>query len=192
MAARKKTEKIRQQIVEATSVVLYRKGFNLMSFSDIAEASAVPRGNLYYYFKTKDEVFKAVVDHRLDNMRQMLEHWDEEFRTPQERLLRFARMPLNQMQEVTRFGCPIGSLNMELGKCQPELQQVARRQFDIFREWLARQFGEFAPARNAEDLALHLLTLIQGMAVLAQAYKDPRLVEREVAETEKWILQLGN
>jgi AcrR family transcriptional regulator len=191
MISRAKTEQIRNRIVEATDALLYRKGFNLMSFTDIAEAADVPRGNIYYYFKTKEEVLGAVVEHRLDRMRPMLAGWEADLPTPLERLVRYARLPLDDIDAVVRLGCPLGSLNSELGKCQPELQAMARGQFDLLREWLAGQFARLAPGRDADALALHLLTLNQGAAVLGQAYGDRGLVEREVASAEDWLLSLA-
>lgn len=191
MAKREKTEQIRQQIVAATDNLLYQKGFNLMSFTDIADAAEVPRGNLYYYFKTKDEVLAAVIEHRLGQMRQMLDEWEQTFPTPLERLQRYVQIPLNELANVTRFGCPMGSLNTELGKAQPELQTIARQQFDMFREWLTTQFRELA-VEQPEHMALHLLARSQGLVVLANVYNDPALLEREAADINAWLEKVAN
>jgi AcrR family transcriptional regulator len=190
MNTREKTDQIRQHIIAATDNLLYHKGFNLMSFSDIAQVSDVPRGNLYYYFKTKDEVLAAVIEYRLQQMRQMLEGWNQSIPTPLERLQRYARIPVNELENITRFGCPMGSLNTELGKAQPELQAITRRQFDTFREWLATQFRELVPGEEAETLALHLLVRTQGIATLANVYHDAALVQREVEALDKWLVSL--
>jgi AcrR family transcriptional regulator len=191
MLHRAKTEQIRRQIVEATSALLYRKGFNLMSFTDIAEAAEVPRGNIYYYFKTKEEVLAAVIEHRVEETRAVLQAWDDSLPTPRERLSRHARLALEDIDRVVRLGCPVGSLSSELGKCQPELQAVAVQQFDLLRGWLTRQFEQLAPEQDADALALHALALNQGIALLAQAYGDRALVEREVALTEAWLQSLA-
>lgn len=187
MASREHSEKIRRQIVEATDELLYHKGYNQMSFSDIAEASGIPRGNLNYHFKTKDEVLAAVTDYRLGQMREMLADWDTALSTPLERLKRFAHIPLNEAKQVTRFGCPMGSLNTELGKTQQPLQSISRRQMDLFREWLGEQFSAYLPDENADQLALHLLVLTQGVAVVAHIYADVALLKREVAAIEAWL-----
>jgi AcrR family transcriptional regulator len=191
MAKREKTEQIRQQIVAATDDLLYQKGFNLMSFTDIADAAEVPRGNLYYYFKTKDEVLAAVIEHRLQQMRQMLDEWEQSIPTPLERLQRYVRIPVNELANVTRFGCPMGSLNTELGKAQPELQTVARQQFDMFREWLTTQFQELGMGEKSEHLAMHLLVHTQGIATIAQVYQAPAVVKREIEELSNWLKNLS-
>ncbi|HEY9033111.1 MAG TPA: TetR/AcrR family transcriptional regulator, partial [Pseudomonadales bacterium] len=106
MAARQKTEQQRQHIIEASDELLYQKGFNLMSFSDIAQASGVPRGNIYYYFKTKDEVLQAIIDYRVSQTEQMLAQWEQALADPLDRLKRYAEIVLRESGRVTRYGCP--------------------------------------------------------------------------------------
>ena len=190
MASREKTEQIRQQIIKSTDDLLYHKGFNLMSFSDIAEAANVPRGNIYYYFKTKDEVLAAIIEYRIEQMQDMLDDWDKTIKTPLERLKRYAQIPLKEMDKVTQYGCPMGTLNAELGKTQYELQHIARMQYDTFLKWLKKQFNAFTPDKNAGNLALHLLVQTQGLSVVAHSYADKTLVRREVKNIENWLESL--
>ncbi len=185
--ARDKTEKVRQKIIKATDDLLYHKGFNQMSFSDIADASNVPRGNIYYYFKTKDDVLAAVIEYRIEQMRLMLDAWNTEFKTPLERLKRYANIPVIELANITRYGCPMGSLNTELGKSQQELLLISRKQYDTFLVWLKKQFKELVPDQDAKNLAMHLLILTQGLAVLAQSYGDKSLVRRENKIIENWL-----
>ena len=65
-------EAVRQKIVDSANQLFYHRGYNQTSFSDIAEAAGVPRGNFYYYFKSKDDILGAVVDGRIERVRAML------------------------------------------------------------------------------------------------------------------------
>lgn len=190
MAAREKTEQIKQAIVEATDDLLYHKSYNLMSFSDIAEASDIPRGNLNYYFKTKDEVLLAVIEHRIIRMKQMLSDWDVSINTPLERLFRFAQIPLNEKYNVIQYGCPIGTLNQELGKVQPELKAISKRQFDVFKLWLIKQFSDFAPEQDAKKLAIHMLVRTQGLSAVAYIEENKQIIQTEVKAIEQWLNSL--
>ena len=62
----RKSERTRQRIIEAANRLFYHRGYNQTSFSDVVEAAGVPRGNIYYYFKTKDEILEAAIDHRIE------------------------------------------------------------------------------------------------------------------------------
>ena len=192
MASHEKSERVRQQIITATDNLLYHKGYNLMSFSDIAAASGIPRGNLNYHFRTKQEVLTAVIEYRLQHMQEMLDDWQQTIHTPLERLKRYAKVPLNEIDNANRYGCPMGSLNTELGKQQPRLQDISRKQFDLFRNWLQQQFHALLPDQDSDNLAMHLLVRTQGLAIMAQSYADQSLLKREVEGIKIWLDSLVN
>ena len=192
MAARQKTEQQRQHIIETTDELLYQKGFNLMSFSDISQASGIPRGNIYYYFKTKDEVLQAVIAHRVAKTERMLKNWENTLDSPLNCLKRYAEIILNESQRVSRYGCPMGSLNTELGKAQPALKKISRAQFEVFRKWLKKQFKRLQPKGDSEALAMHLLVHTQGIATMASIYGDNKIITRELAMIHHWLDPLAS
>ena len=51
-----KGENNRARIIEAADELFYKRGYNQTSFSDIADITGIPRGNFYYYFKTKEGI----------------------------------------------------------------------------------------------------------------------------------------
>jgi AcrR family transcriptional regulator len=182
-----KGERNRQHIVAVANRLFYERGYNQTSFTDIADAAEIPRGNFYYYFKTKDDILAAVVDHRLAKIRPMLAEWDRSFPTPLARLRRFVDVLRNSEEEVARYGCPMGSLNIELGKAQPALKAKAREMFDVFRDWLARQLTELGFGDRSNGLALHLLGRAQGISVMAQVYGDRELLHKEADALDAWL-----
>ena len=54
-----------QQIIDAAIRVLARRGYARTSLLDIAKEAGVPVGNVYYYFKTRDELGDAVIAARM-------------------------------------------------------------------------------------------------------------------------------
>jgi AcrR family transcriptional regulator len=63
----------RTRLIETAMKLAYRNGFRETSLADIAEAAHVPVGNVYYYFKTKEELGEAVVERRLGQFREFRE-----------------------------------------------------------------------------------------------------------------------
>lgn len=187
MVSREKTEQVRQQVVEAADQLFYQKGYNLTSFSDIATASKVPRGNLNYHFNTKGEVLVAVIEYRISEMRQMLCNWEEEYKTPVERLQRYAQIITNVKKEVIHYGCPMGTLNSELGKVQHDLQAITKEQFKVFEQWIKKQFQLMGCGKNAAELTMHLMVWTQGVATMAYIHQDTRLIQREAKSIAVWL-----
>ena len=48
-------KKTRDYIIEAADRLVYRQGFEHTSFTDIADAVGISRGNFYYHFKSRDD-----------------------------------------------------------------------------------------------------------------------------------------
>lgn len=190
MSVREQTEEVRLQIVKAADQLFYQKGYNLTSFSDISTASKIPRGNINYHFKTKNEVLTAVIQHRINEMRQMLQSWDEQYNTPLERLQRYAQIVSNVKNEVIQYGCPMGTLNSELGKVQQELQSVTKEQFEVFEEWIKKQFQTMGCRKNAAELTMHLMVWTQGISSMAYIHQDTRLIQKEVKLIINWLVSL--
>jgi AcrR family transcriptional regulator len=185
-----KGEKTRAGIVECAGRLFYEHGYESTSFSDIVEASGLFRGNIYHYFKTKDEILRAVIDAHLGEYRAMLAKWDAENDDAKVRLTAFVDMITGRKAELVEFGCPIGSLNTELAKDRRDLQQAASALFDLFRDWLTACFRQLGKGAESELLALHLLGRAQGVAVISHVYRDAKLLRHEAKILRDWISQL--
>jgi AcrR family transcriptional regulator len=186
-----KSDLTKQRIVHAANQLFYRKGFNRTSFSDVVAEADVPRGNIYYYFKSKEEILQAVIRYRLDTISGMLAEWDKNIAEPQKRLERFVRIMYDSTPALLRSGCPMGSLAMEFAKDELELKVQSKMLFDVFQRWLANQFSDMGYAEEAHDLSLQLLARGQGLIVVAQVYQDPGFLERGTQELDRWIDELA-
>ena len=185
-----KGERTRLAIVQCAKQLFYEHGYERTSFSDIVEASGLYRGNISHYFKTKDDILRAVIELRLEEFRILLAQWEKKHADPKGRLLAFVEMIAGRRVELAEYGCPIGSLNTELGKDRRDLQQAARALFDLFRDWLTERFVELGRGTEAQSLALHLLGRAQGIAVISHVYQDTKLLQRETSQLKAWISQL--
>jgi len=183
-----KGERSRQHVIETASRLFYEHGYQHTSFSDIVAATGMRRGNITYYFPTKEDLLRAVIEQRLRGVEALLHGWEADFPKPLDRLKRFAEMIRIEQQDIVQFGCPMGSLNTELGKDEPELLLAAREMFEVFRLWLARQFQSLGFRKSqADQYALHLLAQGQGISVMSHIYNDPTLLKREVTVLKEWL-----
>src|SRR5258708_2768570 len=105
----------RTRLIETATKLAYGRGFRETSLADIAEAARVPVGNVYYYFKTKEELAEAVVERRLAEFRAARAGWDR-LSSPKERLLAFVGSVHANRKQLARGGCPVGGLCSECNK----------------------------------------------------------------------------
>lgn len=55
-------DEVREQLVQAARQVFVQFGYKKTALDDIARESRKGKSTIYYYFKSKDEIFKAVID----------------------------------------------------------------------------------------------------------------------------------
>ena len=180
-------EDTRRQIVEAADRLFYERGFEATSFADLAAAVHLSRGNFYYHFKTKDDVLRAVITHRMITTRQMLDDWEVRNSQPASRIIAFIEILIANQAKIMVHGCPVGTLCNELAKLQHAAKDDAAQLFALFRDWLARQFAALGRAADADQLAMHVLMRSQGVATLATAFADSAFIHREVQSMRDWL-----
>jgi TetR/AcrR family transcriptional repressor of nem operon len=172
----------RTRLIETAMKLAHRNGFRETSLADIAEAAHVPVGNVYYYFKAKEELGEAVVERRLGQFREFREEIDR-LSSPKERLFAFVESIHGNREQLARGGCPLGGLHKEGGA-------LAKKSAALFTEpmgWLEEQFRAVGQEEDARKLSAHLFCAFQGMAAVAHAANDPDLAVMEVKRLKDWI-----
>src|SRR5580693_4629649 len=95
----------RDRLTAAACELLYRQGIETTTLADIAQLADVPLGNVYYYFKTKDEIIEAVVQSHLHNVRATLASIEANHRTPKSRLKALVKVLAGQRDLIAEYGC---------------------------------------------------------------------------------------
>ncbi len=176
----------RLRLVNAAVNLVYRNGFGATSLADIASEAEVPLGNVYYYFKTKDEIGEAIVELRLTQLAAMLQRWDE-LESPKERLRRCIESVLGNRESLAKGGCAVGTFCSELHKAGGTVADRATGIFSQYLAWLETQFRALGQGRASRGLVVHLLSSLQGVSLLAHTFHDPGLVTMETTRLKGWV-----
>jgi len=65
-------DKTRDKILEVATTIFGKKGFRQATVDEIARSANKAKGSVYYYFKSKEELFIAVVKNELDTVKYEL------------------------------------------------------------------------------------------------------------------------
>src|SRR5258707_2168114 len=98
----------RSRLIQTAAKLAYRQGFRKTTLADIAEEAQVPLGNVYYYFKTKDDLAAAVVEHRLKELGKLQQSW-EEMDSPKDRLCACLQATAENAKALPRGGWSVGT-----------------------------------------------------------------------------------
>ena len=175
----------RERLVESARTLIHEQGVHRTTLADVAERADVPLGNVYYYFKTKDQLVDAVLA-GYDNQAQALIDAFERHRSPRARLKALVHNWSEMRDEVARYGCPMGTLCAELDKVEGGADRAAAAVMARIIDWAEGQFRQLG-RRDARDLAFTLFGGIQGAALLASTFRDPAILSRQGRHLERWL-----
>ncbi len=175
----------REALVRAAVRVFHEQGVEKTTLGDIARTAEVPLGNVYYYFKTKDQLVEAAVDAHCQQLDALTARLDE-LPDPAARLKALVAGWVDQRETAARFGCPFGTLATELDKRDDGLDLAAARVMRALIDWVESQFARLGRA-DAAALAVELVAAYQGMSVLTNTLRDPGLMAAQGGRLQSWI-----
>ncbi|MEU8981158.1 TetR/AcrR family transcriptional regulator [Streptomyces sp. NPDC058467] len=180
----------RQQLTAAAARVLHEQGVERTTIADIARAADVPAGNVYYYFKTKDELVEAALSEHVSHLETLTGRLDR-LPDPRDRLKGLIDAWVSQRETAARFGCPTGTLAAELDKrTEGGLDLTAGRVIRQLLDWVETQYRQIG-VTDPEGHALALVGAYEGMSLLSNALRDPEIMTREGARLTRELDALG-
>jgi AcrR family transcriptional regulator len=175
--------------VAAASELIYRRGVARTTLADIAQAADVPVGNVYYYFKTKDDIIGAVVQAHRDQLTATLADLERRHPNPEARLKAHADVLAERADSTAHYGCPYGTLSSELAKGDEGPSPLAAQLMQILLDWAEHQFRTMGRP-DAHDLAVEMVARYEGGAVLSNTLGRPELMARQARRLQRWIESL--
>lgn len=177
----------RDRLVSSADKLIYEKTFHTTTLADIAKLAGVPLGNVYYYFKTKEEIVMAVIKHRATDMAEKFESWNA-LPTVGDRLKAFVSQFVDDSENLAKFGCLVGTLCQELGKQGGHISDAAADLMQDMITWTENQFVLMGRSKeDAHRLAEHFIANIQGMNLLTLTFKEPHFCMRQSQALISWL-----
>jgi AcrR family transcriptional regulator len=91
---------IREQIIETASQVFKKYGFKKTTMDEIAAAMYKGKSSIYYYFKSKDEIFEVVVENEIMALKKKLTEAIEVSSDPKEQLKLYIVTRMNALKDL--------------------------------------------------------------------------------------------
>ena len=178
----------RERLISAADTLIHRQGFHRTTLAHIAEEAKVPLGNVYYYFKTKEDICKAVITERKQELSHMLKNCCRR-REPKEALMNLIKVMISHRKELAEAGCPLGGLCQELDEEFTGIMDSADSCMKFLVDWATEQF-RLMGMKQAEELGFEFVARIEGVILLGNILNDPRKLEEQLKAVADWITGL--
>lgn len=182
----------RERLIDSAAILFHRKGLASTSLADIAKHSNIPIGNVYYYFKAKEELALAVLDRRKQKFNAAYDVLEEAIEDPRQRLIEAIKAFDSDREQYARYGCPIGRIIEDADVTTDNVAKVAAQVFSEFTAWAERQFQALGHTQEARAYALSFISGIQGAILVAKSFNDPNIIANETTRIITWVESLPN
>ena len=177
----------RQRLVTAAIGRFHSQGYARTSLADVATAAGMSAGNVFYYFKSKDDLARAVVDEWCRQLTGFMATFDAE-PDPWLRLDQFIGQGIALRLMYLTLGCPLAGLSRDLRRESAALQEEVPRIYAVQYDWVRLQFNALGYSlKDSETHARFLMAGFHGAILLAYAQNDDTLILSEVACLKTWL-----
>lgn len=170
-------EPTRERILLAAMKLFSDKGFNTTSVADILREAGANSGSLYHFFPTKQDVLLAVLEMYRDGIYPMLlaPAW-EGVDDPIERVFALLAAYRGLLAgSDCLYGCPIGSIALELHEPDPPVRELLSVNFDGWarhvKGCLDQARDRLPPGTDTKRLAVFVLTTMEGGVMQSRTHR---------------------
>jgi TetR/AcrR family transcriptional regulator, transcriptional repressor for nem operon len=171
----RKSERTKQQIIEATAPLFNAKGFAGTSLTDLCKATGLTKGALYGNFESKEELAIAGFQHAIEKMRfhaRMRVDAENGFKDKLIGLLQFfAQYVLNP---PVKGGCPLLNTAVEADDYRVSMRKAVTKELEEMIAFMVslldkgKKAGEFRTTIKSREQALFFFCAIEGAIMFSR------------------------
>ena len=183
----------RTRLVMTAMRLFWEKGYGSTSIADVLQAAKVNSGSLYHFFPGKQDLLLAVLDMYRDGIRTMLlEPAWRGVEEPIERVFALLARYRAALEDTDCFyGCPIGSLALELHEPDLAVRERLAANFsawtDAIEECLAAGAARLPRDLKLRELASLVLTVMEGAVMQARTYRSLASFDAAVRQLREYF-----
>jgi AcrR family transcriptional regulator len=180
-------EEARKNIIEIARDIFSHFGFKKTTMEEIALATRKGKSSIYYYFNSKEDIFKAVVEKEAEELKSELTRKISDIEDPIERLKVYITVRMRKLNKLTNFYTALKSDYLS----HLEFIEEIRKSYDldevrivsgIIQEGIER--GKFA-VEDPHSSAVAIVTAMKGLEV-------PLFINKEHGNFEARLSSLIN
>ena len=190
------TRTTREQFIDSAMRLFSEKGYGATSIADILQAAGANAGSLYYCFPTKQDLLIAVLKRYHAGIHPMLlEPAWRGITDPIEKIFALLGRYRDALVETDcTYGCPIGSLALELHEPDPAVRTLLAANFTAWTRAIERCLkdarGRLPRGTNTRELASFILTTMEGGVMQARTHRSTSTYDAGVRQLRAYVAHL--
>ena len=173
-------DEVRKRIVFVASKIFTRFGFKKTTMEEIAMASKKGKSSIYYYFNSKEDIFRAVVEREAEELKKDLYKAVENVEDPIEKLRTYVLFRMHKLNTLTNFYAALKHEYLDhLEFIENIRKEYDRNEIKVLKSILQKgiDMGKF-DIEDPELAAVAIATAMKGLEI-------PLFIRKEHGDIEK-------
>jgi len=160
-------EEFRRKIIISSGRIFSRYGFKKTTMDEIAKALKIGKSSVYYYFKSKEEIFEAVVLYEANILRNELTKAIKSVESPVDKMKNYVFVRMKAFEKLSNYYNAIFDKNLDhFDFIESIREKYDREELAILRLILFHGAREKVfNVANSEYTALAVQTALKGLEV---------------------------
>jgi TetR/AcrR family transcriptional regulator, transcriptional repressor for nem operon len=185
----------RDRLVMTAMTLFWEKGYDSTSVADVLQKAKVNSGSLYHFFPGKQDLLLAVLDAYHQGIGPML--LDPAWKGVDDPIERVFALLERYRQGIVMtqctYGCPIGSLALEIHEPDPPVRHALAKNFEAWVraiEGCLEAAGRLPKHVKRRALAEFVLTTMEGAVMQSRTHRDVAYFDRSVDQLRNYFALL--
>jgi TetR/AcrR family transcriptional repressor of nem operon len=185
----------KETFLNVANDLMLTQGYEATALDEICEKAGLTKGSFFHYFKSKEDLAKALLTRKCSNLQKT----KEELYGPDP--LKRVYGQINMAIEMSKNpkiakGCLKGMLAQEMSDTHPEIRRICQEYFNNMAEGFAVDLraakAKYAPKALFDPLSVakHFVAILQGSLILVKTYQDHRLAIESIKHFKKYVESL--
>jgi AcrR family transcriptional regulator len=183
----------RDRLIVTAMQLFWEKGYGSTSVADVLQTAKVNSGSLYHFFPGKQDLLLAVLEAYRGGIGEMLlaPAWKGVADPIDKIFALLARYRQSVVQTGCVYGCPIGSLALEIHEPDPPVRKALADNFnawvDAVEQCLLEADLRLPKRTDRRALAEFVLTTMEGGVMQARTHRDVAYFDRAVRQLRTYF-----
>lgn len=188
-----KRKSAKDRILDAANQLFYGEGIRAVSVDAIAAKAGLTKKTVYYHYKSKDELIAAYLTSRDQPNLTLFKKWFDEADGALADKVEAIFLNLAQAAQHPKWkGCGFLRTAAELANMPGHpAMKVGAAHKKKFEAWLSRVFADHSLS-EPEQLARHVILLLDGAFSTVLVHRDPRYIEAAGQVSRSLVIHASN
>ncbi len=173
---------VREQIINSAAIVFGRYGYKKTTMDEIGMAAGKGKTAIYYYFKNKEDVFKAVVEKEAGELEKNILEAISTKNSPEEKLKAYIYARMRTMLGLSNF---YDAMKNELLDHLPFINNIRtsidQKEFELVKSILQEGISQDTfEVKDLDFTSLTIVTTLKGLEI-------PLFVENKISDLSNYI-----